>query len=1012
MAAQVSAAPMTAHATWQYDEKAKGPGFLQVSLPRPPPAIRATPAALVFVLDNSGSMAGRPWLTVLSAMKSIEERRSEEGMTVRYIVYNTDASVLHAANVQKTKAHGMTNFNAAFKETIKVAQELKSSFSKIVVTFLTDGENTEGGDPERGLQKLSSVFKKDMPGVETVVHSIGFGDAHAFNFLERLRKMGSTEGSYRYADSSRESGNLEEKFAELFDFSAKSMQTTIDVGDGRGPQPVTAIVAGEELKIEAWLDVKAAARKWSPTSVHVDVVPPAIVPVEIRPPDGLFPLRNLEHRMARVDNKGQLAGFQAELSRINPLRLPRHLRQEGIELRSDLQSRLDAETHARADQSRSAGAASMLADLRYAAVFSKVRRQRAMDQRAAKNALEMEEAEKNLKALEVTAAAFEGVDLETFMCDVSQYNAFDAVEEGDVLGMGIVVRDRGEHLVDAPTCIEVTSFSVSIVSWQTFQLALRYKIPLEGAEEVLGGFSVPGSRRPGNDSASSSSTRRRDDCEQVAANSGAHALVGRAKEPINAWLPLYICPLHFEAVMQQLPPMLGMLFTLDPLGYKADQRVAMFTVLGQMHLQLRQTVGEQETNAVANERQLLLLHEYRRFCTALLPSAIESLGFDMVDNFIASAEGRTKAVVQNLITIVGWASARDISDSLLVSLQWPLLEEATRRQLSNHYKGFSTAAVWDVIKVLLYGKDAHGRGEVLGSAGGPAKRNKKIDKAFGDFAQHSVGLVKKVCLCPEWEEMPSSSFSTRELKPDTWDKETKAMVGELVAAVDLSVLKKAIRLPEMEDESKFLLTKAILVNSLKFYTNDLVNEGVKAGRVRLAYADPVAVLTDAHAMFQREEMLQGDAMQRTRVARRKADLIVTAPDIWSFCGRLMAACPTRGGEVWDNVAEMLKRPLKKPLHLHREKVEVAVLGKLRLGEEHSADARTYDIMAAGAPWLLTNKDHADLSAAIGEEAMTAISLHLVGNSSYHVYRWWPGDFPNRHGYCNSKPSDWAKGLRR
>jgi hypothetical protein len=56
----------------------------------------------------------------------------------------------------------------------------------------------------------------------------------------------------------------------------------------------------------------------------------------------------------------------------------------------------------------------------------------------------------------------------------------------------------------------------------------------------------------------------------------------QAREPINAWVPLYLHAEHWKLVLPQLPSALGSLVMLDPLGYNSNQINVLFSLLGTM----------------------------------------------------------------------------------------------------------------------------------------------------------------------------------------------------------------------------------------------------------------------------------------------------------------------------------------------------------------------------------------------------------------------------------------------
>lgn len=83
---------------------------------------------------------------------------------------------------------------------------------------------------------------------------------------------------------------------------------------------------------------------------------------------------------------------------------------------------------------------------------------------------------------------------------------------------------------------------------------------------------------------------------------------GSGREPINAWLPLFIHPQHWEIAKINLRQILGYFVSLDPLGFAIDQVDSLFLVLGTMISRLTPTPGEM---------QLLLLFQFMRTCAAV-----------------------------------------------------------------------------------------------------------------------------------------------------------------------------------------------------------------------------------------------------------------------------------------------------------------------------------------------------------------------------------------------------------
>lgn len=147
---------------------------------------------------------------------------------------------------------------------------------------------------------------------------------------------------------------------------------------------------------------------------------------------------------------------------------------------------------------------------------------------------------------------------------------------------------------------------------------------------------------------------------------------------------------------------------------------------------------------------------------------------------------------------------------------------------------------------------------------------------------------------------------------------------------------------------------------------------------------------DLHQLFEKTRKEKHAACVEKRNALLTARRIVASADLDAFAGRLAVSCPTRGGEVFNNVVTLLAAGSAVP-HL-QEKIEALLTGKL--GEA--------DAIAEGSSWVHCPSETArQLQLAMGEEAFAMVELKMRGTWG-HVYR--ESDLPNRHGHCTSNPN--------
>lgn len=189
---------------------------------------------MIIVADRSGSMKGRPWrqvqIALIQIMEHIYSTEDESSMIVEVVVYNHEATSLALTKetykdvINQTQASAKTCFASTFdcirglmdKYTTK-----DSNVDKIVVGFMTDGQHTSGKD----LRAASIALRDKIKALnrEVVIHAIGFSDDHNFRLLNDLRKLGTKEGVFQYAEAADGEEALLEKIQQLFNLVNSSI---------------------------------------------------------------------------------------------------------------------------------------------------------------------------------------------------------------------------------------------------------------------------------------------------------------------------------------------------------------------------------------------------------------------------------------------------------------------------------------------------------------------------------------------------------------------------------------------------------------------------------------------------------------------------------------------------------------------------------------------------------------------------------------------------------------------
>ena len=223
---------------------------------------------LIPVIDKSGSMSGNPTSQVKYSMnRLLDITYKHNNILTNIITYNDRATTMqvdtsnqqtmYTTMVDNMSAGGGTSFTCAFDEIIKRLDTYKNdnNISSLVVVFLTDGEDSSVSRYDR--LSLVQKLKSNIANIWTkpyIVHSIGFGSSHDFDFLNNLRQIGSSEGSYRYADPSEDSDNLSSKINGILNVIAVSSSIPIEVLATNQSIPILSI-CNENDKTKYWINL-------------------------------------------------------------------------------------------------------------------------------------------------------------------------------------------------------------------------------------------------------------------------------------------------------------------------------------------------------------------------------------------------------------------------------------------------------------------------------------------------------------------------------------------------------------------------------------------------------------------------------------------------------------------------------------------------------------------------------------------------------------------------------------
>jgi hypothetical protein len=612
-----------------------------------------------------------------------------------------------------------------------------------------------------------------------------------------------------------------------------------------------------------------------------------------------------------------------------------------------------------------------------------------MDQRAVRNQSNLQLIDTKLNELKFNQeTAFNNIDLVTFTCCLTLNNCQDMMVDSrdDIMGVGLVV-ERQEHVVDAPTCISVKDVSVTILSRSACDDAIKMKINIGDAAQIHGGFIASKSFAP---------TTSTNISQQRINNQQSEFTRGVAAERINTFLPLYICDAHFERIKIMLEPMLGYLFTLDITGYRSDQLLGLYSILGQMMNASRRN---------RSEREELILHEFKRLCQGLLPETLQYLGEenDLLKKFSTGPTGRSKAHIPNLMTLFGYIYSLDI-EIIDESLRYAIVEELYRRHFAYKYHGTSENVIDEHIQSLLYDEDDNNQTESnMNDLSYVKTKNDKTND--GRFAQYARTILKTKEKNPKIPiEDIQIDFEIPKRTISSMNNKIRTKMIELLSTFSTKPIKNVlnrlgIRMMDISNEQECLILRSMIIQCLRFYSNESINSAILNKTFFNAQTDYQQILFIAHEEFDanRQKMITNkiEQIRALELARR----IVLTNDIGVFLGRMMVYAPTRGGKIFDTLLSLLLDRSQKQVPLLAEKISIIFTGCYK---EHRDAEKEFDVISNGLAWFPDRSIINRVKEALGEDQWDDLDRLMRGRTCGHVYRL--SDIPNRHGYHNSHPN--------
>jgi len=197
------------------------------------------PVLFIAVMDCSGSMSGRPYEQVRTALKHIYAMaRQHDQVKLIMLSYGSDCTEIQTP--EQYRIHGGTNFVAAFdcvggvlnrytcSEDTEVAHKLNNVSSAHLV-FMTDGEDMSGMPQDELVTYFKDMLNECWSQGPLSVHTVAFGRSFNRSLLEQMRTAGPQEGTFRFASYEDEGDTLCGKLTSLFTFVSSSTSVNMKV---------------------------------------------------------------------------------------------------------------------------------------------------------------------------------------------------------------------------------------------------------------------------------------------------------------------------------------------------------------------------------------------------------------------------------------------------------------------------------------------------------------------------------------------------------------------------------------------------------------------------------------------------------------------------------------------------------------------------------------------------------------------------------------------------------------
>ena len=615
---------------------------------------------IICCVDVSGSMSGAPIRNVCEVLRDIYRRTNQDFALFTYNTAADTSKTIKSVERQDLVANGGTNFSSIFNaiRTYMVSNQKSTTW-----IFMTDGQDQDSATAlKQSMQMLKMTMNSLAKAITVTIHVIGFGAVNN-DFLEKVRKLGTREGLFRY---SAQSAELQNSFNDMFEYAMSSREYTLVINGksftaSSNDETVSFLIDGMNID--------------SSTTTEVT----------LRGPDGesklpLTPMENIRAidliraiNLVAPEDQETVQAIRAYLNTVSPA--------PGTDLKEKLElEQIKREIDDRMVEYKTLlgevkmgqvqeGTKLRLSALKHKVTFANVQRKKKLDLRASKNVEYFcktditgildgykksltPEVWNEIKALK-----------SDWVCTYSNDDIYEMMRKSadNIMCVGILIK-RNEQAVDSPTKgLELLEVSNTVITYDSFIAALNLAKNAQPTANSYGQF------------------------EGV---NETFCVVGQMREKINAVIPLYIHPEHMKRIRILEGIWLGYMYTLNSLGYDQHQEIGLLQVLYDMIVA--------RTGTTRNKQFIV---EFEKVCQFIIN---ESLGFRAAygektfENYLSSIHGRQTNKYGLAIPLIIGHLKTDLR-SVLVPAYYEYLRQSLQKK--------SADEKMSMIRRLLYGDE-------------------------------------------------------------------------------------------------------------------------------------------------------------------------------------------------------------------------------------------------------------------------------------------------------------------